>query len=33
MFPLDLGGRANAESSGTATDAKLPADFDASITP
>ena len=31
-FPLDLGGRVNA-SSGTATDAKLPADFDASITP
>jgi signal transduction histidine kinase len=32
-FPLDLGGRVNAGSSGTATDAKLPADFDASITP
>lgn len=31
-FPFDLGGRADS-SSGTVTDAKLPADFDASITP
>ncbi len=32
-FPFDLGGRADAGSSGTVTDVKLPADFDASITP
>ena len=32
-FPFDLGGRADAGSSGTVSDAKLPADFDASITP
>jgi two-component system NtrC family sensor kinase len=32
-FPFDLGGRADAGSSGTVTEAKLPADFDASITP
>ena len=33
MFPLDLGGRSNAESSGTVTDAKRPTDLDASVTP
>jgi len=32
-FPFDLGGKADAADSGTVTDAKLPADFDASITP
>lgn len=32
-FPFDLGGRGDAGSSGTVTDANLPADFDASITP
>jgi len=32
-FPLDLGGLRDASSSGTATDSKLPAEFDASITP
>jgi len=32
-FPFDLGGRADASTSGTVTEAQLPADFDASITP